>query len=94
MQHWHELFPGRILDVAYEDLVQSPITTSQGVFEFCGIKWREEFLDLVKRSDAPVSTLSSVQVRSAVNTASVGKWRNYAPWLGELIAAFPVQKSK
>lgn len=93
MQHWHALYPGGILDVAYEDLVQSPMTTSKAVFEFCGIEWREEYLDLVKRSDAPVSTLSSVQVRSAVNTASVGKWRNYAPWLHELIAAFPEQKS-
>ncbi len=93
MQHWHKLFPGRILDVFYEDLVQSPINTSKGVFEFCGIEWREEFLDLLKRSDAPVSTLSSVQVRSAVNTASVGKWRSYAPWLRELLAAFPEQKS-
>jgi len=89
MQHWHQLFPGRILDVAYEELVQNPITASRRAFEFCGIEWREEFLDLAKRSAAPVSTLSSVQVRGAVNTASVGKWKNYAPWLSELIAAFP-----
>ena len=89
MSHWHQLYPGRILDVHYEELVQDPTNVSKKVFEYCGIEWKPDFLDLSKRTDAPVSTLSSVQVRSAVNTASVGKWKSYAPWLGELSAAFP-----
>ena len=88
MHHWHALYPGQILDVDYENLVNNPQHEAQRVFEFCGIDWYDECLDLPSKADSPVTTLSSVQVRQPINTASVGKWRAYAPWLGELIAAF------
>lgn len=88
MQHWHALYPDQILDVHYENLVQNPKVEAQRVFEFCGIEWNVDYLDLASRTDAPVATLSSVQVRQPINAASIGKWHPYAPWLGELVAAF------
>ena len=88
MRHWHQLYPAQILDVQYENLVQNPQVEAQQVFEFCGIDWSVDYLDLVSRADAPVATLSSVQVRQPINAASVGKWRPYTPWLAELITAF------
>ena len=85
MAHWHRVCPGFVLDVDYEALVRDPIAQSRRVFEFCGLDWNESVIDLRARADAPVSTLSSVQVRQAVNTASVGRWRPYAAWLGPLL---------
>ncbi|MES2877928.1 MAG: sulfotransferase, partial [Pseudomonadota bacterium] len=39
MQHWHQAFPGRILDVDYLDLVQEPERTARQVLDFCGLEW-------------------------------------------------------
>jgi len=88
LQHWQQIYPGRILDVDYEQLVQYPEAQSQRVFEFCGLPWQPEMVDLTRRISEPVSTLSSVQVRQPVNTASIGRWRPYAQWLGDLTDQF------
>lgn len=88
MCHWHQVCPDRILDVDYEQLVQEPESQSRRVFDFCGVQWRPEVVDLRRSASEPVSTLSSVQVRQPVNTASIGRWRPYAPWLGALTDQF------
>jgi Sulfotransferase family len=90
MRHWHASYPGLILDVDYEQLVRDPETESKRVFAFCGLQWQPEVVSIERRTSDPVSTLSSVQVRQPVNTASIGRWRPYAQWLGVLTDAFPV----
>jgi hypothetical protein len=89
MRHWHDRFPGFILDVDYEQLVRDPEAESRRVYAFIGLDWRADAVAIERRSTQPVATLSSVQVRQPVNTASIGRWRPYAPWLGTLIDAFP-----
>jgi tetratricopeptide (TPR) repeat protein len=84
MTYWQQIYPGFVLEVRYESLVQDPIKESQRVFNFCNIEWKAEHVDLTKRVDAPVSTLSAVQVRNPVNVASVGRWKNYEKWLEPL----------
>ncbi len=89
MRHWHDCYPGFILDVDYEQLVRDPQAESKRVFDFCGLRWQASVVDLTRRVADPVATLSSVQVRQAINTASIGRWRPYAQWLGALTDAFP-----
>lgn len=89
MEHWHQAYPGFVLDVEYEALVRDPVGESKRVFEFLGLPWRPEVVDLQARSEVPVTSLSASQVRQAVHTASVGRWRPYAEWLAPLCAAFP-----
>ncbi len=39
MAHWHQQFPGRVLDVSYEALVTDPHGTGREVFAHCGLDY-------------------------------------------------------
>ncbi len=88
MRHWHDCYPGFVMDVHYEQLVRDPEAESRRVYAFIGLDWRSDVVAIERRSTQPVATLSSVQVRQPVNTASIGRWRPYAPWLDVLTDAF------
>lgn len=83
MAHWHRAFPGRILDVHYERLVEAPETVARDVLAFCGLPWTEDVLAPQARGGV-VATASSAQVREAIHPRFVGQWRRYAAWLQPL----------
>ncbi|MBV7255492.1 sulfotransferase [Pacificimonas sp. WHA3] len=71
------LFAGpRYQEVKYEDLVSDQEAESRKLIEFAGKNWDPEVLNF-HRNSAPVSTASSVQVRSPIHTRSVGRWKDY-----------------
>ena len=86
MQHWHARHPGRILDIAYEDLVRAPEQTAHRVFDFCGLAWTPDVLAGAPRASA-VATASAAQVREPIHTRYMGQWRRYAHHLQPLQAA-------
>ncbi len=75
-EYWQTLYPDNFKIVKYDDFVQKPEQVGQEFVEFCGIDWSPSLLDITK-NDSAVATASSVQVRSAINTKSLGQWRNY-----------------
>jgi hypothetical protein len=81
MQIWRERFPGRFLDIAYEDLVSDVELYSRRVFNYLNLPWEDRCLDF-HRQDSAVSTASAVQVREPAHTRSVGRWRRYERQLG------------
>jgi tetratricopeptide (TPR) repeat protein len=83
MRHWHALYPGAIMDVSYEALVQEPATTLRRVFDFCGLEWEAGCEDPT-RNASPVSTLSSSQVREPLHSRAIGQWHRYAGQLESL----------
>ena len=83
MQHWHAVMPDRILDVAYADLVENPEAVARRVFEFCGLGFEREAID-IRRNAGPVATLSTMQVREGIHARAQGEWQRYAAQLGEL----------
>lgn len=83
LAHWHQLFPGAILDVPYAELVSEPEATLRKVFDFCGLDWQPGCVDIT-RSAAPSATLSAAQVRSPVHKRAFGEWRRYAGQLEPL----------
>lgn len=74
MDHWHEVLPGRILDVSYEQLVQAPEEQARRVLSWCDLPWEEAVLNFYEQ-DSPSMTASAMQVRKPVNTNSIGAWR-------------------
>ncbi len=80
MAHWRERFPGRFLDVAYEDLVRDTEPTLRAVLEHVGLSWQPQCLEFTKSADA-VTTASAAQVREMPHTRSLGRWRRYADQL-------------
>ena len=83
MSHWHEQFPGRVLDVSYEGLVADPVAASQRVFAHCGLQWLPECVE-IETGGGRVTTASSVQVREPIHRRAVDGWRRYEAQLQPL----------
>ncbi|MFK7830012.1 MAG: sulfotransferase [Congregibacter sp.] len=62
MEHWHKLFPDRILNVAYEDLVRDTSTQARRILEYCGLDWQDDLLNI----DEPF------------HDHSIGAWKHFA----------------
>lgn len=86
MGYWHGLFPGRLLDVPYRQLVTDPERVLQRIFAYCGLRAVEGCSEIT-RNTSPVATLSSPQVREPVHARGLDQWRPYARHLAPLVAA-------
>ncbi len=90
MNVWRDRFPGRFLDVSYEQTAGDLEPNARKLIEYLGLPWEEACLHFHRQSGA-VSTASAVQVREPVHTRSVGRWRQYerqlAPMLRSLEAS-------
>ena len=90
MQDWHRLFPGRILDVRYEDTVANIENQSRRLLEFLDLDFEQQVLDFYKTRRI-VKTPSASQVRQPIYKDSVAAWRNYEKHLGPLIEHIEIQ---
>ncbi|WP_202844597.1 tetratricopeptide repeat-containing sulfotransferase family protein [Luteimonas saliphila] len=84
MQHWHEVMPGTILDVRYEELVTNPEEQSRRIYDWCGLDWSPNALAVPDRQ-AAFSTASAAQVREPVHARSVNSSRRHVERLKPLI---------
>jgi hypothetical protein len=82
-EHWRRVLPDRMLEIQYEKLVENPEPIVRGLLDWVGLEWEEPCLKFHETS-RPVRTASVVQVREPIYKGSAGRWRNYAPFLGEL----------
>lgn len=83
MRHWHQVMPGDILDVHYEDLVADTEAQARRVLAWCGLDWQDAVL-APAQNDNPSTTASAAQVREPVHTRSVQKWRRHETGLAPL----------
>jgi len=84
MDHWHQVLPGKVLDVHYEDMVADQETQTRRMLEYLGLPWEDQCLRFYETERA-INTASSEQVRQPIYTKAVHFWRNYEHHLGELI---------
>jgi hypothetical protein len=75
MDHWHQLMPGAILDVRYEELVSNPLDVSRRIADYVGLTWSSELIE-VQNITGQSSTASAAQVREPIHTSSVSRWRH------------------
>jgi len=84
MRHWRTVLPAeRFFEVDYERVVAAPDIAARRLVAFCDLAWDDACLR-PEANARPVYTASVYQARDAVHQRSVGKWRLYEPWLGEL----------
>jgi tetratricopeptide (TPR) repeat protein len=84
MAHWREVVPSdRFLDVDYEELIANREDVTRRLVGFVGLDWDEACLR-PEENRRVIKTASAWQARQPVYNSSVGRWRNYEPWLGEL----------
>lgn len=87
MAHWHALFPGRIMDVDYAELVAEPEAVTRRMATFCGLQFEPAMVSIEQRRDA-VSTASSVMMRDGIRTDRGRLWKAYERHLQPMIDAF------
>jgi len=87
MDHWHKVFPQQILEVNYEDLVDTPKQQAKVMLDYLGLQWSDKVLEhtQLKRE---VKTASVWQVRQPIYTSSKEKWHHYREALKPFDEAF------
>jgi tetratricopeptide (TPR) repeat protein len=85
MTHWRTVLPGRIFDLAYEDVVVSLESTTRRLLEFVDLPFEEACLEF-HRNPAATMTASAVQVRQPLYDSSLHQWKHYAEELAPLRA--------
>ena len=84
MHHWNEVFPGEILEVNYEDVIEDTEKAAREMLEYIGVDWEEQVLGF-NELDRPVKTASVWQVRQPIYKTSKAKWMRYKDHLAPLI---------
>jgi tetratricopeptide (TPR) repeat protein len=89
MDHWRRVLPAdRFAEVDYERLIADREAETRRLVAFCGLNWDDACL-APERNRRVVKTASLWQARQPVYETSVGRWRHYEPWLGELRKLLP-----
>jgi hypothetical protein len=87
MAHFRQAFPGRIIDISYEDAARDLEPSARKLIAALELPWEDACLNF-HESTSGVATASSVQVREPAHTRSIGRWRRYeaelAPMTREL----------
>ncbi len=86
MAHFDDVLPGRVHRVIYETMVADPETEIWRLLAYCGLDFEPACLDFHK-TERPVRTASSEQVRQPLYASGVDHWQHYAEWLGPMRAA-------
>lgn len=83
MAHWHDVLPGVIHTVAYEDVVDDVEREARRLVEYCGLEWEPHIVEFYRNPEAS-TTASAAQVRQPVYRSSVERWRDYRDHLAPL----------
>jgi len=80
MNEYKKRFPENIYNLNYDLLVKNPSKEIKSLINWLGWKWNKAYLNphLSKRS---VFTASDVQIRSKINSKSIGGWKDYKEML-------------
>jgi tetratricopeptide (TPR) repeat protein len=76
MQHWHQVLPGKVLDVHYEETVTDLEAQVRRILAHCGLPFEQTCVRF-HETERAVKTASSEQVRQPIYTGALGYWRHY-----------------
>ncbi len=83
MLQWQKQYPGHVLTVDYESLVQNPGEIGRKLYGHCGLVWSDDVLSSGFGS-REIHSASASQVRQGLNDRSLGIARQYKEQLAPL----------
>jgi tetratricopeptide (TPR) repeat protein len=86
MDYWQSLYPDRICQVVYEDVVADSEQSLRRMIDYCALPWDERCLQ-APGEEVKIRTASVWQARQPVYDSSVQRWRHYQKHLGPLLEA-------
>jgi len=84
MAHWHQVLPGRILDVELADVIADQDGATRRLLAFLDLDFDRRCLAF-HDNGSQVSTLSSLQVKKPVYGGHSDRLKPYLPFLGPLL---------
>ncbi len=85
MDHWRETLPdGRMIEVAYEDVVDDLEGQARRMLDHVGLDWDPACLTF-HETQRVVRTASKVQARQPLFRHGIGRWKRYEIYLGPLL---------
>jgi hypothetical protein len=84
MAHWHRVLPGRMLDIAYEEVVSAQEAATRRLLGYLDLPFEEACLDF--HLNPASTTTSTVQVRQPIYDSSLHQWEHFAAELAPLRA--------
>ena len=84
MHHWNQIFPGQILEINYEEVIQDLEGSARKMLDYIGVEWEPAVLRF-NELDRPVKTASVWQVRQPIYKTSKNRWKRYEKHLAPLI---------
>jgi tetratricopeptide (TPR) repeat protein len=84
MHHWQRTFPGEILELNYEDVIDDLEGSARKMLDYIGVDWEPRVLRF-NELERPVKTASVWQVRQPIYKTSKAKWMRYQQHLAPLI---------
>tara|TARA_B100001173_G_scaffold254389_1_gene225964 strand:- start:135 stop:506 length:372 start_codon:yes stop_codon:yes gene_type:complete len=85
MKHWSKLYPERIYEVSYENLVNNIENETKGLLKYCGLNFEKNCLSFYENK-RPVKTASVYQVRQKMYSSSIKRSNNFLKELDPLIS--------
>jgi len=92
MDHWHDVLPGQILTLEYEDLVADLDGSVNRILDYCGLSFEQACIDFYLNQRA-VSTPSSEQVRQPIFSDALTHWEHYRAFLTPLHETIKMQEA-
>ena len=83
MSHWKKIFPERIHQLQYEEVVNDLDNSVRDLLTYCGLPWQDNCLRFYQ-TDRAINTPSSEQVRQPIYKTSVAYWQNFGELLDPL----------
>ena len=80
MKIYKKKYKDLIYELNYDELVSNPSEEIRSLIDWLGWKWNDLYLS-PHLNNRKVTTRSNVQVRSPINTKSLGGWKNYKEML-------------
>lgn len=84
MEHWQEVLPLSVYDVAYEQVVTQPEAVFSEISEFLGIQSNPPKANTNPDSGV-INTASFYQARQPISTTSLEGWKRFEPYLEPLM---------
>ena len=85
MKHWMKSLPGQIHIVDYEQYIANQEAETRNMAGFLNLDFEQDMLT-PHLQERLVVTASNLQVRKAVYSSSIGRWKNYQSQLAGVIA--------
>ncbi|MEM7425772.1 MAG: sulfotransferase [Pseudomonadota bacterium] len=81
-EHWRRMIPDTFHLLKYENLIHAPEQSVRDLLEELELPWNSKCMAFTE-TESHVDTSSVYQVRQPIYSSSVGRWRNFKPYLVE-----------